>query len=88
MGMAMKLGKKEGSREKKKKKLRILLLFFFFVKEFGTNSFSTTSRALAHKGAETHTKKKRNGRKRKQEHKKEAKLRSKAPGQRVSMRSV
>lgn len=46
MGMAMTLGKKEGSR----KKLRILLLFF--LKGFVTDPYSTTSRALAHKGAE------------------------------------
>lgn len=33
--------------------LRLGLLFFFFF--FATNPFSTTSRALAHKGAETRT---------------------------------
>lgn len=55
MGMAIELGKKEGSRKKLRNLLRI------FSEGFVSNPFSTTSRALAHKGAETQ----KNGRKRK-----------------------
>lgn len=53
-----------------------------FPKGFVTDPFSTTSRALALKGGETRR------RERNTHTHKKAKLRSKAPGRRVSMRSV
>lgn len=69
-----------------------LLLYFCSVFLFATNPLSTTSCAVAHKGAET-PRTWREGRKtmttrtrRKSEESRE--LRSKAPGHRVSMQSV
>lgn len=76
MGMA--IVREESSRKKFKNSAQN------FSEEFVTNPFSTTRRALAHEGAETQKWKKERG----NDNKKEAKLRSKAPGQRVSMRSV
>lgn len=51
-------GKKSRGRRKVAEKKTLFLLriiIIFFLLGFATNPFSTTSRALAHKGAETRT---------------------------------
>lgn len=72
---------REEGRQQKKKKKKVKNSAPIFLQRFAPNPFSTTSCALAQKGAETQKWKRK-------QKKKEAKLRSKAPGQRVSMRSV